>query len=105
MELGGVGKGAAVGRNSTSPPPGSVAAIGTATTPGPNATSTSIGIGTSAAPDPNRISTSTGIGTSATPGGDATSNSAAGNDSLGSVEPHGTTLFPRAQATTFAVAH
>jgi hypothetical protein len=24
---------------------------------------------------------------------------------LGSVEPHGTTLFPRAQATTFAVAH
>ena len=68
MELGGVGEGGAVGRNSTSPPPGSAAAISTAAAPGPNGTSTSAGIGTSVAPGPN--------------------------GSLGSAEPHDTTFLP-----------
>jgi hypothetical protein len=44
MELGGVGEGGAIGRNSTSLPSGSAAAIGTAAAPGPNGTSTSTGI-------------------------------------------------------------
>jgi hypothetical protein len=101
---GGVGEGGAVERNSTSMPPGSAAAISTTTTPGPNGTSTSAGIGTSAAPDPNGTSTSVGIDTLATPGCDATSSSATGNDSLGSVEPHGTTFSPTAQAATSVVA-
>jgi hypothetical protein len=105
MELGGAGEGGAVGRNSTSPPPGSAAAIGTAAAPGPNGTSTSASIGTSAAPVPNVTSTSAGIGTSATPGGDATSSSAAGNSSSGSAEPHGTTFSPTAQGATSTVAH
>jgi hypothetical protein len=105
MELGGVGEGGAVGRNRTSPPSGSAAAIGTATTPGPNGTSTSTGIGTSAAPGRNGTSTSAGIGTWATPGGDATSSSAAGNGSSGSAEPHGTTFSPTTQAATSSVAH
>ena len=87
MELGGVGEAGAVGRNSTSPPPGSAATIGTAAALGPNGTSTSAG-----------------IGTSATPGGDATSSSAAGNGSSGSAEPHGTTFSPTAQAASSAVA-
>jgi hypothetical protein len=65
MELGGVGEGGAVGWNNTSPPPGAAAAIGTATAPDPNGTSTSTGISTSAAPDPNGTSTSAGINTSA----------------------------------------
>jgi hypothetical protein len=64
MELGGVGEGGGVRHNSTSPPPGSAAAIDTAAALDPN--------GTFAAPDPNDTSTSAGIGTSATPGGDAT---------------------------------
>jgi hypothetical protein len=104
MELGGVGEGGAVGRNSTSPPPDSAATIGTAVAPGPNGTSTFAGIGTSAAPVPNGTSTPVGIGTSATPGGDATSISAAGNDSSGSAEPHGTTFLPMTQAATSVVA-
>jgi hypothetical protein len=74
MELGGVREGGAVGRNSTSPPPGSATAIGTAAAPTPNGTSTSAGIGTSVAPDHNGTSTFASIDTSATPGGDATSN-------------------------------
>ena len=68
MELGGVGEGGAVGRNSTSPPPGSAAAISTAAAPGPNGTSTFAGIGTAVAPGPN--------------------------GSLGSAEPHDTTFLP-----------
>jgi hypothetical protein len=105
MELGGIGAGGAVGHNSTSLPPGSAAAIGTAAAPGPNGTSTSAGIGTSATPDLNGTSTSAGIGTSATPGGDATSSSAASNGSSRSAEPHGTTFSPTAQAATSAVSH
>jgi hypothetical protein len=104
MELGGVREGGAVGRNSTSPPPGSAAAIDTVAAPGPNGTATSASIGTSAAPGPNGTSTSTGIGTSITPGGDATSGSAIGNDSSGSAEPHGTIFLPTAQAATSVVA-
>jgi hypothetical protein len=103
MELGGVGEGGVVGRNSTSPPPGSSAAIGAAAAPDPNGTSTSTGISTSAAPGPN--GTSTGIDTSATPRGDATSSSDAGNDSSGSAKPHGTTFSPMVQTTTSVVAH
>jgi hypothetical protein len=105
MELGGVGEGGAVRCNSTSPTPGSAAAIGTVVAPGPSGTSTSAGIGTSTAPGPNGTSTSAGIGTSATLGGDATSSSAAGNGSSGSAEPHGTTFSPMAQAGTSAVVH
>jgi hypothetical protein len=93
----------AVGRNSTSPPLGSAAAISTAAAPGPNGTSTSTGIGTPATLGPNGTSTSAGIHTSATPGGDATSSSAVGNDNLGSAEPHCTTFLPTAQAATSAV--
>jgi hypothetical protein len=66
MELGGVREGGAIGRNRTSPPPGSAAAIGTTAAPDPNGTFTSAGIGTSKAPGPNGTSTSAGIGTSAT---------------------------------------
>jgi hypothetical protein len=105
MELGGVGEGGAVGRNSSSPPLDSAAAIGTAVAPGPNGTSTSAGISTSVAPGPNGTSTSAGIGTSAILGGDATSSSADGNDSSGLAEPHGTTFSPTAQAATSVVAH
>jgi hypothetical protein len=105
MELIGVGEGGAVGRNNTSPPPGSATAIGTAATLGPNGTSTPIGIGTSAAADPNSTSISAGIGTSATPGGDATSSSTAGNGNPGSAEPHGTTFSPTAQVAMSAIAH
>jgi hypothetical protein len=68
MELGGVGEAGAVGHNRTSSPPGSVTAIGTASAPGPNGTSTFAGIGTSLAPGPNGTSTSTVIDTLATPG-------------------------------------
>jgi hypothetical protein len=50
MELGGVGEGGVVGHNSTSPPPGSAAAIGTTAALAPNGTSSSASIGTSAAP-------------------------------------------------------
>jgi hypothetical protein len=105
MELGGVREGGAVGRNSTSPAPGSAASIGTTAAPGPNGTSTSAGIGTSAAPGPNGTSTSAGISTSATLGGDATSSSAVGNSSSGSVEPHGTTFWHIAQDASSTVAH
>jgi hypothetical protein len=83
MELGGLGEAGAVERNSTSPPPGSAAAIGTAAAPSPNGTSTITCIGTLAELGPNGTSTSASIGTSATPGGDATSSSTAGNDSSG----------------------
>jgi hypothetical protein len=105
MELGGVGEGGAVGRNTTSPPPDSATANGTTAAPDPNGTSTSTGISTSAAPDPNGTSTSIGIGTSATPGSDATSSSTSGNGSSGSAEPHGTTFSPMAQAATSSVTH
>jgi hypothetical protein len=88
MEVGGVGEGGAVGRNSTSPPHGSATAIGT-----------------TAAPSPNGTSTFAGIDTSATPGDDATSSSAASNGSSGSAESHGTTFSPTAQAATSVVAY
>jgi hypothetical protein len=100
MELGGVGEGGAVGRNTASPPPDSATTNGTTAALGPNGTSTSTGINTSAAPDPNGTSTFAGIGTSATPGSDATSSSTSGNGSSGSAEPHGTTFSSMAQAAT-----
>jgi hypothetical protein len=52
MELGGVGEAGVVECNSTSPPPGSATAIGTAAAPGTNGTSTSASISTSVAPGP-----------------------------------------------------